>query len=210
MLAASDTTAHSRTSPAQKPRRSVLAIYGSELPTICFCSNPARTRSTRRVEYPHSLSYHVMSFTKVGVSMMPAPASNTVEHTSPTKSDDTTSRKARRRADHVLRYDQMACQLHSRDATRSRHSPFPQMRCCAVRFHCMHLVLRVADDTCPREHPWQIAFSLEDCDGFPLNAPRQHCYKLLAELRSPQRPEVGCGGQSHPCLLPATRASPRP
>merc|ERR1712118_342770 len=48
------------------------------------------TRSTRRVEYPHSLSYHVMSFTKVGVSMMPAPASNTVEHTSPTKSDDTT------------------------------------------------------------------------------------------------------------------------
>merc|ERR1719183_294226 len=48
------------------------------------------TRSTRRVEEPHSLSYHETSFTKVGVNMMPAPASKTVEFVSPTKSDDTT------------------------------------------------------------------------------------------------------------------------
>merc|ERR1719373_486001 len=47
-------------------------------------------RWTRRVEYPHSLSYQDTSLTKVGVSMMPASASNTVEHVSPTKSDETT------------------------------------------------------------------------------------------------------------------------
>merc|ERR1719183_3451388 len=48
------------------------------------------TRSTRRGGEPHSLSYHETSFTKVGVNMMPAPASKTVEFVSPTKSDDTT------------------------------------------------------------------------------------------------------------------------
>merc|ERR1712187_2917 len=48
------------------------------------------TRSTRREEQPHSLSYQDTSLTKVGVSMMPAPASNTVEQVSPMKSEDTT------------------------------------------------------------------------------------------------------------------------
>merc|ERR1711976_272296 len=48
------------------------------------------TRSTRRVEYPHSLSYHETNLTKVGVSIIPASASKTVEHVSPTKSEETT------------------------------------------------------------------------------------------------------------------------
>merc|ERR1719373_1390722 len=47
-------------------------------------------RWTRRVEYPHSLSYQDTSLTKVGVSMMPASASKTVGHVSPTKSEETT------------------------------------------------------------------------------------------------------------------------
>mmetsp|Transcript_10564 Transcript_10564/g.21258 ORF Transcript_10564/g.21258 Transcript_10564/m.21258 type:complete len:300 (-) Transcript_10564:525-1424(-) len=47
-------------------------------------------RSTTRLEYPHSLSYHETSLTKVSLSMIPAPASKMEERASWTKSVDTT------------------------------------------------------------------------------------------------------------------------
>ena len=48
-------------------------------------------RSSNLLAYPHSLSYHATSFTKVGSSCMPALASNTEVQDSPRKSVETTS-----------------------------------------------------------------------------------------------------------------------
>merc|ERR1712151_1039995 len=48
-------------------------------------------KSTRRLEYPHSLSYHDTSFTKVSLREMPAPTSKMDEDLQLTKSVDTTS-----------------------------------------------------------------------------------------------------------------------
>lgn len=48
-------------------------------------------KSSSLHEYPHSLSYHATSFTKVGSSCMPALASNTDVQLSPRKSVETTS-----------------------------------------------------------------------------------------------------------------------
>merc|ERR1719203_2531261 len=48
-------------------------------------------KSTKRFEYPHSLSYHVTSFTKLSFKEMPAPTSKIEEDLQLTKSVDTTS-----------------------------------------------------------------------------------------------------------------------
>merc|ERR1719203_975139 len=48
-------------------------------------------KSTKRFEYPHSLSYHETSFTKLSFSEMPAPMSKTEEDLQLMKSVDTTS-----------------------------------------------------------------------------------------------------------------------
>mmetsp|Transcript_10537 Transcript_10537/g.33311 ORF Transcript_10537/g.33311 Transcript_10537/m.33311 type:complete len:201 (-) Transcript_10537:88-690(-) len=48
-------------------------------------------KSTNRLEYPHSLSYHDTSFTKVSLSEMPAPTSKMEDDLQLTKSVDTTS-----------------------------------------------------------------------------------------------------------------------
>merc|ERR1719203_1014139 len=48
-------------------------------------------KSTKRFEYPHSLSYQVTSFTKVSFSEMPAPTSKMEDALQLTKSVDTTS-----------------------------------------------------------------------------------------------------------------------
>merc|ERR1719203_1111106 len=48
-------------------------------------------KSTKRLEYPHSLSYHETSFTKLSFSEMPAPMSKIEEDLQLTKSVDTTS-----------------------------------------------------------------------------------------------------------------------
>merc|ERR550525_758843 len=48
-------------------------------------------RSTKRLEYPHSLSYHDTSFTKVSVRAMPAPMSKIDDDLQLTKSVETTS-----------------------------------------------------------------------------------------------------------------------
>merc|ERR1711953_1560625 len=48
-------------------------------------------RSTRRFEYPHSLSYQETSFTKLSFRAMPAPTSKMDEDLQVTKSVDTTS-----------------------------------------------------------------------------------------------------------------------
>merc|ERR1712232_383038 len=48
-------------------------------------------RSTRRFEYPHSLSYHDTSFTKLSFRAMPAPTSKIEDDLQVTKSVDTTS-----------------------------------------------------------------------------------------------------------------------
>merc|ERR1712061_71283 len=50
-----------------------------------------KARSIKRLEYPHSLSYHVTSFTKVSLKAMPAFTSKTEEAPQLTKSVDTTS-----------------------------------------------------------------------------------------------------------------------
>merc|ERR1740122_62578 len=47
--------------------------------------------STKRLEYPHSLSYQVTSFTKVSLRAMPAPTSKIEEDLQLTKSVETTS-----------------------------------------------------------------------------------------------------------------------
>merc|ERR1740123_1934261 len=48
-------------------------------------------RSTKRLEYPHSLSYQVTNLTKLSFNAMPAPTSKTDEALQVTKSVETTS-----------------------------------------------------------------------------------------------------------------------
>ena len=57
----------------------------------CICVNYLPMRSTTRLEYPHSLSYHAISLTNLGLSMMPALESNTDEMGQDTKSCETRS-----------------------------------------------------------------------------------------------------------------------
>merc|ERR1719389_860880 len=78
------------TSTVHLALRAVKYTVPSSFTSIPSLTAITPTRSTRRVEYPHSLSYQDTSLTKVGVSMMPASASKTVEHVSPTKSEETT------------------------------------------------------------------------------------------------------------------------
>merc|ERR1712084_125884 len=55
------------------------------------CFDMYTHKSTKRFEYPHSLSYHETSFTKLSFSEMPAPMSKIEEDLQLTKSVDTTS-----------------------------------------------------------------------------------------------------------------------
>merc|ERR1719388_312442 len=79
-----------KTKPSQALLRAVKYTVPSSFTFMPSLTAIVPTRSTRRVEYPHSLSYHDTSLTKVGVSIMPASASKTVEQVSPTKSEETT------------------------------------------------------------------------------------------------------------------------
>merc|ERR1711966_23526 len=64
----------------------MICVYAETLAsTVAQCF----IKSTTRPEYPYSLSYHAISLTKFGLSMIPASASKMHDRRSPSKSVDT-------------------------------------------------------------------------------------------------------------------------